>query len=290
MLKTYLFALIIGIQAFFGVSYSAEVADRPKMFESGPVLSEVSPQLEQVPVYTVDEDYLDRIKSMGITLHPGSEFAPDDNADDRALNECASLVYDVFQVMPPEVIEKVKNLTLYFNSHGRRGLGGGSTIILRCQNLTDKELASVLVHELGHIEDTAVLIGSKTDSSSEFMDGNNQVLIDDPSLDFYRLSFANDALLKSSSIKRDFVSIYAMTDPFEDFAETFNFYLLHGELFREMKNESKILQHKYTFMKEKVFGGQEFFYESDPLPPLKDYRIYDSTTLGYNLSNFLANK
>lgn len=293
MLRTYLFALIIGVQTFLGINASnAYIQENLHMYESKPIQTITSDDSARFVALEQGNTVLnpvDKIASLGITLHPGSEFAADDNADERALNQCASLVYEVFSVMPPKIVNNVENLTLYFNDHGRRGLGGGSTIILRCQNMTDKELISVLVHELGHIEDTGVLTGSDGIKASEFMDGSNPVVLDDPSLEFYRISFRNELTLKSGSTKMDFVTGYAMTDPYEDFAETFNFYLLHGEIFREMKTENPQLQAKYDFMKNRVFEGQEFYYESEKVLSLEDYRVYDSTTLGYNHNKFLAN-
>lgn len=294
MLRTYLFALIIGVQTFLGINASnAYIQENLHMYESQPIQTIIAP-VDSARFVAQENgglsfNAIDKLESMGITLHPGSNFAADDNADERALNQCASLVYGVFSVMPPKIVNNVKNLTLYFNDHGRRGLGGGSTIILRCQNMTDKELISVLVHELGHIEDTGVLMGTEGIIASEFMDGSNPVLLDDKSLEFYRISFSNELTLKNGAKKEDFVTGYAMTDPYEDFAETFNFYILHGEIFREMKFENLRLEAKYDFMKQYVFDGQEFYYESEGIPSYEGYRIYDSTTLGYNHNKFLAN-
>jgi hypothetical protein len=39
-----------------------------------------------------------------------------------------------------------------------------------------------------------------------------------------------------------------MTDPFEDFAETFNMFVNHNAVFKKMAKESSILKEKYKFM------------------------------------------
>ncbi|MCC6643751.1 putative zinc-binding metallopeptidase, partial [Candidatus Peregrinibacteria bacterium] len=186
------------------------------------------------------------------------------------------------------------NLTLYFSSTGRRGLGGGSTIILRCQNVTDSELVGVLVHELGHIKDTGVLKGDFWAGESEFKDGEKAIFQNDLSLDFYRISFANEKALKKGAVEKDFVSGYAMSDPFEDFAETYNFYILHGEQFRKMAEDNPNLQAKYDYMRDIVFEGREYgnyeriSYDGDLSKELLKKRNYDSTILEYNLKEFLA--
>jgi len=252
MLKTYLFALIVGIQAIFGLNATVGQIDNGPEIPSRPVAA-IDDRVVTTVQANKQPDYLQKLKDMGMKLHPGSSFAPDNVENPVQLKHCASLVYRTLSVMPPETVGQVKNLTLYFNSTGRRGLGGGSTIILRCQDVTDEELVSVLVHELGHIADTGVLTGNAESEKSEFMDGENHVYENDPSLPFYRISFQNEANLKSSSTPDDFVSGYAMTDPYEDFAETYNYYILHGDHFRDMISKNSKLKAKYIFMRDRVF-------------------------------------
>jgi hypothetical protein len=146
----------------------------------------------------------------------------------------------------------------------------------------------VLVHELGHIMDTGVLKGNFWTGESEFHDGKNAIYNDDPSLDFYRISFQDEKKLNKGVSGIDFVTGYAMTDPFEDFAETYNYYLLHGESFRELAKHNQSLAQKYDFMKEKVFAGKEFTFEDTLSFDSVNSRTYDSTIIGFNLQKFLA--
>ena len=289
MLKTYLFALTVGLQAVFGLNATAQYIDRPLDLPSRPV-AETRLTGDSNVLARQEEDYLQKIRDLGIVINPGKEFAADSQDNPIQLKHCASLVYRTLEVMPPETVGKLKNLTLYFNSTGRRGLGGGSTIILRCQDVSDQELVSVLVHELGHIEDTGVLKGSFFAGNSEFVDGAAPIFQNDVSLDFYRISFVNEEKLKKESSALDFVSGYAMSDPFEDFAETYNYYLLHGDHFRQIAEENLVLKKKYEFMKNQIFAGQEFDYQTDQSDIKKNYRNYDATLVGYNLNNFLANR
>ncbi len=65
-----------------------------------------------------------------------------------------------------------------------------------------------------------------------------------------------------------FVSGYAATNQYEDFAETFVMYVFHNTAFLDRAKNSSALQKKYDFMKTTVFGT--YFigtnYEQNPLP------------------------
>ncbi len=191
--------------------------------------------------------YLQGFESLNITLHPGSDFTTDDQMTPSSLNQCKSLVYRTLQSLPPESVAQLKDLTLYYAEEGRRGLGGGDKIILKC--LGDKETVGVFVHEMGHIVDTGVLQGTRDAGASEFKDGGNAIYNDDPSLLFYRLNFKDEKTLRKDASAEDFVSGYATSDPFEDFAESYNYYVLHGDEFRVLKQTNKTLLKKYVFLK-----------------------------------------
>ncbi len=299
MIRTYLLVLVIGLQVALGFQFGPELlknsskaaANNQQVFnqdlKAETLVSEQKSAANKIA-------FLDKLKEKGITLHPGSEFTTNDSPTPTTKEHCAELVYKTLEVMPKDVTGKLKNLTLYFSSTGRRGLGGGSTIILRCQNVTDSELVGVLVHELGHIKDTGLMKGDFWSGESEFKDGGKAIYKNDPSLEFYRIGFENEKKIKSGSSADDFVTGYAMTDPFEDFAETYNFYVLHGHQFKEMSELNTALSQKYQFMKEEVFEGKEFKdvgekdFDSDLGKVLLANRDYDSTLIKFNLKKFLA--
>ena len=295
MIRTYLLVLVIGLQVALGFQFGPELLKSSSKTEFNVTTSEVKADLssEQKPAAN-KMAFLDRLKERGITLHPGSEFTSSDNPTPMAREHCAELVYRTLEVMPDDVSAKLKNLTLYFSSTGRRGLGGGSTIILRCQNVTDQELVAVLVHELGHIKDTGLMKGDFWSGESEFKDGEKAIYENDPSLEFYRIGFESEKKVKEGISAEDFVTGYTMTDPFEDFAETYNFYVLHGKQFKKMTETNELLYQKYQFMKDKVFDGKEFEdveeknYNGDLSKVLLSARNYDSTLLDFNLKKFLA--
>jgi hypothetical protein len=232
-----------------------------------------------------DESYAENLEEMGISLHPGTDYDPGSKSSPSSLKHCKSLVYRTLRSLPKEPVKRLKNLTLYFKDEGRRGLGGGGTVILRCQNMEDEELVGVLVHEMGHIMDTGVMNGTQKSGYSGYMDGGNPVYKDDSSVDFYSLSFSDELTLKEEASDLDFVSGYAMSDPFEDFAESYAYYILHGDEFRVMAKDNEVLQEKYDYLKTRVFNGKEY-YNGD-VEAVRTYeRQYDVTVLPYDLDKF----
>lgn len=231
-------------------------------------------------------DYSKALDNLGINLHPGSSYKKESKSSESSLNYCKALVYRTLVSLPDDHRGHLQHLTLYF-ADGRRGLGGGSTVILRCSDVTNKELVSVLVHEMGHVVDTGLYTGTPRAGRSEFMDGNIPVYNDDLSLRFYRISWENETRMRPGAQKTDFVTGYAMTNPFEDFAETYNFYILHGNRFRQMAMYNNQLWRKYMFMKYYIFRGIEFDNDSSVEV---DYftRNYDSTILDYDINSFFG--
>jgi hypothetical protein len=238
-----------------------------------------------------DEYYAQKLQEMGITLHPGTKYKPESEVSDpMSLNRCKSMVYKTLKSLPEEPVKHLKHLTLYFSDTGRRGLGGGNTIILRCKNVTDEELVGVLIHEMAHIMDTGVMQGTPQSGKSEFMDGLQPIYNNDASLEFYKLSFEDSETLKKGANRLDFVSGYAMTDAFEDFAESYTYYILHGTEFRQLAQQNKILKAKYEFLKTRVFNNKEYFNGKELSKGQMLVRHYDVTVLPYEMDKFLKNK
>ncbi len=252
--------------------------------------------VSQSPLIKVrrNSDVYQRFAAKGIALKGLQNYGKPEKADNQVVDNCAQKLENVIGRLPLRAKHKLKDLTLYFSNEGRRGLGGGNTIVLRCTNVTDQELIGVLIHELGHLEDGSVLVGSEQSGESNFLDGTRPVYNDDPSLQFYRLSFIDEETLKHNSVETDFVSGYAMSDPFEDFAETYLFYFLHGNRFRHLAQNQPILAQKYAFMKEQVFNGEEYSFDDQFEPDsalfalLSEQRNYDATILTYNYEKLLA--
>ncbi|MDR1987693.1 MAG: hypothetical protein LBQ24_02825 [Candidatus Peribacteria bacterium] len=78
-----------------------------------------------------------------------------------------------------------------------------------------------------------------------------------------------------------------MTNKYEDFAETFTYYVLHNSDFLEKSKTSEILKKKYNFFSKYIFYDNEFTDSSliSENEILDYYR--DTTKIEYSLQNFL---
>lgn len=228
-------------------------------------------------------------------VHPASE-KDQSNVDFSIRNFNESIVNlniaqkkkinEALRELPEEHASSVEKIVLDYNKNAGRGLGGNNLIILRGINMSYEELIGVLIHETAHNVDYDYLSPKKMVEKSGFKDGPHPLYITDPSIDFYRISWENELNLKNTASNLDFVSGYAMSDPFEDFAETYTYYVLHNADFKALAVSSPKLYAKYRFMKYRVFSGVEFD-TGDGIVNLNN-RSWDTTILNYSLSDFLT--
>lgn len=134
------------------------------------------------------------------------------------------------------------------------------------------EMLSVFVHEFWHYVDLYYLL--------------KQVGGDDTSKYFYSVSWENPKILKEGMKKDDFVSGYAMTNQYEDFAESFTYYVFQNDEFKNKSLNSPILFNKYTFFSEYIFQNNEFKNTNFSLDRVRDY-YWDVTKIHINLEKFL---
>lgn len=237
----------------------------------------------------LNEYYAEQLETSGIRLVPGTDHRKDSKPTITSSKKCKANVYRTLSKLPESHSSQVESLTLFYTKDGRRGLAGGGNIVLRCLNVADSELASVLTHEIGHLVDANLLAGDDTSQKTGFYDFDEPVLADDPSLAFYKISWTSEADKKGAATEYDFVSLYAMTDPFEDFAETYTYYRLHGPEFLALTKTSPALKNKYEFMRDYVFGEQEFDVGAENVASLKVWtRNYDTTVLPFSFSKFIS--
>ncbi|MBN2306774.1 hypothetical protein JXD20_02210 [Candidatus Peregrinibacteria bacterium] len=188
--------------------------------------------------------------------------------------------------LPFDHARTVENITIDYSPEIRRGMGGNNKIILRGINMSVPEMIAVMVHELGHNVDYAYLTPSEQLTESGFVDGSMPLYESDASLNFYRINWKSETRRKTDAVNTDFVSGYAMTDCFEDFAESYTYYVLHNKDFKRLATTSEALYAKYYFMKYEVFDGMEFD-TGDGLVSVED-RPWDITALDYNFTEFLS--
>lgn len=202
----------------------------------------------------------------------------------QRVNRCEYLLGKVLGVIPSEHVSGIDRLSLKLDPLAHRGLGGNGKIVLRCGGMSDEEFVAVFIHEIGHLVDTTLLAGDKVSEKTDYYDGKTPVYRNDSSVQFYNISWGK-ALLPQDH--EDFCSGYGSTDYFEDFAECYTMYVLHGNRFRSLNKTNERLHEKYEFLKNVVFAGKQYdlleLHASH-----NDEHIYDITLLPYSLTEFVS--
>jgi hypothetical protein len=152
----------------------------------------------------------------------------------------------VLRALPPQCRTYLKSFYVQYSGATRRGLGGKTTIILD-GSVPDAEFAALLTHECGHVTHGNML-GTSGSSSSAFKDGNDIFYNDSPVAQFFAISWTTETVLKKEATKNDFVSGYAKSDAFEDFAESFAMYVLHRNAFKERAKTNTAIAAKLKWM------------------------------------------
>jgi hypothetical protein len=139
---------------------------------------------------------------------------------------------------------------------GRRGYANKNTVIINTHDIQSyREFLEIMVHELGHVVDLGVVVGTMKRKDTRYTEFGQAVFaLDDPSLDYYQLSRDSESVRKSSQTRDDFCSGYGQRNPFEDFSECMNLYINHHALFVYIAQRSDILQEKYRYIKS-LFDG-----------------------------------
>lgn len=139
-------------------------------------------------------------------------------------------------------------------------------------NMTElKESIKVFVHELWHLVDLRFLPN----------------LWDyDPSENFYNISWVSYNVKKKNSKLVDYISWYALTNKYEDFAESFTFYIFHNEEFKKKSLTNVIISRKYNFFKKYIFIDEEFSNTSFEQKEIAAYN-WDTTKIPVNLKKYL---
>ncbi len=182
--------------------------------------------------------------------------------------------YDLFLNLD-NFYSSIKNLDVIFykNKWVVRWNMKNKTIRLYWLNeLSYWEVLSVWIHEFSHYLDLYILDNSKwTDISN----------------DFYNISWESTKVLKAWLSQVDFVSWYSMTNKYEDFAESFTYYVLHNDDFYTKAKKSDFLMDKYNFFKNNIFKNWEFITNDfKKTSKIEDY-YRDVTKIDFYLENFL---
>jgi len=139
-------------------------------------------------------------------------------------------------------------------------------------NMKKEEFLSVSIHEFAHFLDLYFLEKNVTNDISDY---------------FYSISWDSTTVIKSWQNQEDFVSWYSMTNKYEDFAESFTYYVLHNSDFKEKTLDSSRLKEKYDFFEKYLFRKKEFQNDSYKTTHKVDNYYRDITKISFSLENFL---
>ncbi len=165
--------------------------------------------------------------------------------------DCA-LALSTFRTIAPNAKQYVRSINFHYDTTNANQLSGfTSTYGDMWIDGTAEQNAkrATIIHEYGHILDFRALTGNPRGKSTAFTFRTLPTFRDDPSYTFYTISWTDSTRMKPDAKTRDFVTDYAMTNPIEDFAESFAYYLLAHDAFEERAKKSKALQLKYDFIK-----------------------------------------
>jgi hypothetical protein len=133
------------------------------------------------------------------------------------------------------------------------------------------ETLKVFVHELWHIVDIYYL------KNKWWVDLSDK---------FYNISWIDYNIKKKDAGIDDFVSWYSLSNKYEDFAESFVFYVFHNDDFFARTKNNQVLRQKYSFFKKYIFKNEDFINTSFSEVPLNKYN-WDSTKILINLKKYL---
>ena len=159
-----------------------------------------------------------------------------------------NIAHETLSTISTTCISQLKSLYVRYEKPKNRGLAGKTSIILD-GTVSAHEFRALLIHEFGHIVDLGCFTGTQSAGESVFRDGYEIIFRDDPSIEFYEFSWLNDKRRRDAR-PDDFVSGYAESDPFEEFAETFAYFILQRNAFRIRAATNPIIDKKYNWMRD----------------------------------------
>lgn len=171
------------------------------------------------------------------------------------------------------LINTLQSVTINAQWGQRRGGATWDTIVINLDKIVSyTEFSEVFTHELWHIVDLGIVQWISRTNDNDFTEFGRVVFAaDDLSLEYYATSWKSESTRLALSSANDFCSGYAMTNPFEDFAECFNLYMNHNAYFKYITENSDVLKWKYNFFAN-IMKWSYLFASAADLPKAKQKR------------------
>lgn len=155
------------------------------------------------------------------------------------------------RIMPKECQASLQRFYVRYDRPEHRGLAGKTTMIL-AGHVPDGEFRALFIHEFGHLLSLGCLEGDPGSGASAYKDGSNVIWNNSPAVSFFQISWANETTQRPGTQAEDFVSGYASWDMFEDFSESYAYYVLHRETFARRAAENDALKEKYRWFQQNL--------------------------------------
>lgn len=208
----------------------------------------------------------DQTPILTATLIPAEEesLLPAVSHDDITVHH-QELADAVLRALPFHCRTYLRNFYVQYQNATSRGLGGTSTIILD-GSVPDDEFVALLIHECGHVT-SGNMKGTSDAGATAFRDGKELFYANSPAAQFFAISWQTTNIRTRGTSTRDYVSGYARSDAFEDFAETFAMYILHRPALRERAKTNTAIAQKLAWMEtylplpENTFGISQYTWD-----------------------------
>jgi hypothetical protein len=212
---------------------------------------------------------------------------PHDHSDQDRYMYTALPIYmmhyaDLYMDQPTTLQNHLYKLSVV-DSPGRRGYANSDTILINLHDINHyREYLEIVVHELAHVIDLGVVDGEMRRVDTTYTHGGQaKFALDDPSIDFYQLSWDDERTRSAGQSQQDFCSGYGQRNPFEDFAECFNLYTNHHALFVHLLPRSRTLRDKYTYIKRLMDGFYIFdhYQAVDRAGDPENFYVFDTSKI-----------
>lgn len=282
-LYTVLFSALIfvGKDVFFSDNFQEEIFLEPSLDQNSPTLKEWSEyySFSGVTKQQIDSAVLDVVYTSYV-----EKYEREQAQKLRLRYIPTSFQYDIAKTYTPiaetflykrDILSQVEDLGVYFyrNIADTRGRMKGKNIhMFGVEQMTDEEFLWVLIHEFAHYFDIHSLERSASGDVSQ---------------EFYDVSWQSVSIIRAGQLSTDFVSGYAMTNQYEDFAESYLYYILHNAEFLSRAADSRALAEKYFFFQNYIFPNKQFYNKDFGWDRIASDYYWDITKIPVDVKNFL---
>lgn len=167
--------------------------------------------------------------------------------DSGATWEHQVVINEALFTAAPYCVPTLKNLYVKYGKTSSRAFAGKSSMMINAKR-GNAEIRALVFHEFAHTMQLGCFNKDATYGASEFNDASDKIWNSNRTLDFMRISWIDEYTQKPEASDADFVSGYAATDTYEDFAETFLYFVTQNDAFHLRAQYNLALRRKLNWM------------------------------------------